>query len=66
MSDQFPECNMTSSRGSFKANFLEMIQFPHQPLKRFNRAFDKISLIFQTVLEPEAKILLPTVQLDFS
>ena len=66
MSDQFPECNMTSSRGSFKTNSLEMIQFPHQTLKRFNRALDKISLIFQTVLEPEAKSLLPTVQLDFS
>ena len=42
-----------------------MIQFANQPLKTFNRAFDKISLLFQTVLQPEDKSLLPTVQLDF-
>ena len=58
--------NMTSSRASFKGNSFEMNQFPYQPLKRINSAFDKISLLSQTVLEPEAKSLLPTVQLDFS
>ena len=57
---------MASSRGSFQANSFEMNQLPNQPLKKINRAFDKISLLFQTVLELEAKILLPTVQLDFS
>ena len=57
---------MTSSIGSFKANSLEMIQFSNQPLKTFNRTVDKISLLFQTVLEPETKSLLPTVRLDFS
>ena len=43
-----------------------MNQFPYQPLKEINSVFDKISLLFQTVLESEAKNLLPTVQLDFS
>ena len=57
---------MTSSRGSFKANFFEMTQIPNQPVKIINRAFDKISLLFQTVLESEARNLSPTVQLDFS
>ena len=66
MLEQFLECNMTSSIGSFKTNSLEMMQFPNQPLKNFNRAFDKISLLFQTVLELEAKSLIPSVQLDFS
>ena len=54
MSEQLPECNMRSSIEFFKANSLEMMQFPNQPLKTFNRTFDKISLLFQTVLEPEA------------
>ena len=53
---------MTLSIGSFKANSLEMIQFPNQPLETFNGAFDKVTLLFQTVLELEAKSLLPTVQ----
>ena len=66
MSEQYPECNMTSSRASFKGNSFEMNQFPYQSLKRINSAFNKISLLFQTVLESEAKSLLPTVQLDFS
>ena len=43
-----------------------MIQFPNQPLKKINCASDKISLLLQTVLESEARIFLPTVQLDFS
>ena len=43
-----------------------MIQFAKQPLKKINRAFDKISLFFQTVLESVARSFLPTVQLDFS
>ena len=63
MSEQFSECKMTSSRGSFKANSFEMNEFPNQPLKEINSAFDKISLLFQTVLESEARSLLPTVQL---
>ena len=66
MSEQFPECNMTSSISSFKANSLEINEFPNQPLKKIKRAFNKISLLFQTVLESEARSLLPTVQLDFS
>ena len=33
---------------------------------KINRAFDKISLLFQTVFELEAKSLLSTVQLEFS
>ena len=66
MSEQFPECNMTSCRNSLKVNSFEMIQFPNQPLKKINCAFDKISLLLQTVLESEARRFLPTVQLDFS
>ena len=66
MSEQVPECNMTSYRNSFKVNSFEMIQFPNQPLKKINCASDKISLLLQTVLESEARIFLPTVQLDFS
>ena len=66
MSQQFPECNMASSRGTFKTNSLEMNQLPNQALKKINRAFDKISLLFQTVLELKAKSLLQTVQLEFS
>ena len=34
--------------------------------KEINLAFDKISVVFQTVLESEARSVLPTVQLDFS
>ena len=41
-----------------------MIQFPKKPLKTFNLVFNKISLLFQTGSEPEAKRLLPTVQFD--
>ena len=71
MSEQFPECKMTSSRGSFTENSfeksLEMSEFPNNPLKRnFTPAFNKISLAFQTGLELEARRLLLTVQLDFS
>ena len=43
-----------------------MIQFPNQTLKKINCAFDKINLVLQTVLESEARGVLPTVQLDFS
>ena len=66
MSEQFPECNMTSYRNSFKVNSFEMIEFPNQVLNKINCVFDKISLLLQTVLESEAKSLLPTFQLDFS
>ena len=66
MSEQLPRCNMTSSKGSFKANSFEMNEFPHQPLKKISNDFDRISLFFQTVSKSEAKSLLPTVQLDFS
>ena len=43
-----------------------MDEFPKQSLKKFNKIFDKISLLFQTVFESETRSLLPTVQLDFS
>ena len=66
MSEQFPECNMTSYRNSFKVNSFEMIEFPNQVLNKINCVFDKISLLLQTVLKSEAKSLLPTFQLDFS
>ena len=66
MSEQLPECNVTSYRNSFKVNSFEMIQFQNQPLKKINCVFEKISLLLQTVLESEARIFLPTVQLDFS
>ena len=46
---------MTSYRNSFKVNSFEMIQFPNQPLKKINYAFDKISLLLQTVLESESR-----------
>ena len=65
MSEQFPECNMTY-RNSFKVNSFKMIQFPNQTLKKINYAFNKISLLLQTVLESEARVFLTTVQLDFS
>ena len=65
-SEQFPECNMTSSRASFKGNSFDMNQFSYQSLKINKSAFDKISLLFQTVLESEANSLSSTVQLDFS
>ena len=57
---------MASSIGSFNANSFEMNHFPNQQLKRTNRAFDKVSLLFQTALESEARTFLQTVQLDFS
>ena len=66
MSEQFPEFNMTSCRNSFKVNSFQMIQFPNQLLNKINCAFDKISLISQTVLKSETRSFLPTVQLDFS
>ena len=43
-----------------------MDEFPKQPLKKFNNNFDKISLLFETVFNSEARSVLPTVQLDFS
>ena len=61
---------MTSSRRSFKENSFEknfeMHEFPNNPLKKIIPAFDEISLVFQTVLESEARNLLPSVQLEFS
>ena len=66
MSEQFPEFNVTSCRISFKVNSFQMIQFPNQLLNKINCAFDKISLISQTVLKSETRSFLPTVQLDFS
>ena len=66
MSEQFPECNMISCRNSFKVNSFKIIQFPNQPLKKINCAFDKISLLLQTVLESEARSFLLIVQLDFN
>ena len=66
MSEQFPECKMTSYRNSFKVNSFEMIQLPNQPLKKLNCAFDKINLLLPSVLESDSRTFLPTVQLDFS
>ena len=43
-----------------------MNEFPNQLLKKISNDFDKISLLFQTVLESETTSLLPTDQLDFS
>ena len=43
-----------------------MIEFPNQTLNKINCVFDKIILLLQTVLESEAKSLLPSFQLDFS
>ena len=43
-----------------------MNEFPNKPLKKISNDFDKISLLFQTVLESETTSLLPTDQLDFS
>ena len=43
-----------------------MNEFPNQLLKKISNDFDKISLLFQTVLESEAASLTPTDQLDFS
>ena len=43
-----------------------MIEFPNQALNKINCVFDKIILLLQTVLESEAKSLLPSFQLDFS
>ena len=65
-SQQFPGSKMASCRGSFKANSFEMNVFPNQTLKKISNDFHKISLLFQTVLESEARSLLPTDQLDFS
>ena len=42
------------------------MNFPKQPLKNINNDFDKISLLFQTVFESEARNVFPTVQFDFS
>ena len=64
-SEQFPGCNMTSYRGSFKDNSFEINQFSNQPLKIIVLSL-KIILLLQTVLESEARSLLPTDQLDFS
>ena len=38
----------------------------YKSLKKIILAFDKISLLFQTVLESEARSVLPTVQMDLS
>ena len=39
-----------------------MNEFPNQTLKKISNDFDKISLLFQTVLKPEGTSLLPTDQ----
>ena len=57
---------VTVTKDSFKGDIFEMNQFPYQPLKKINGAFDNIILLFKTVLESEAKSVLLTVQLDFS
>ena len=38
----------------------------YKSLKKIILAFDKISLLFQAVLESEARSVLPTVQMDLS
>ena len=43
-----------------------MNEFPNQLLKKINPDFDKISLLFETVLESEVRSLLLTLQLNFS
>ena len=43
-----------------------MHEFPNNPLKKIIPAFDEIRLVFQTVLESEARNLLLSVQLEFS
>ena len=60
------QCNMLSSRNSFKVNSFEMIHLTNQPLEKINCAFDKISLLLQTVFESEARNFLPTFKLDLS
>ena len=55
MSEQFSECNMTSSRGSFKPNSFEINECPNRPLNKIKNDFHKISLLFHTVLESVAK-----------
>ena len=64
--EEFPERNMTLSRGSLKANSFEMNEFSNQPLNKINNNFHEISLLFHTVLESEPRIHLSTVHLDFS
>ena len=34
-SEQFPDCNMTSAKDSFKANFIEMYEFLNWTLKKY-------------------------------
>ena len=41
---------MTRSRGSIKADFFELNEFPNQALKNVISAVDKISLVLQTGL----------------
>ena len=57
---------MTSFRGSFKANFSEMNEFPKQLFKKISNEIHNVSLLFHTVLESEESSLSPTVQLDCS
>ena len=65
-SEQFPECNMTSARGSLTEDLFGLNEFPNQALKKIHCALDKISLIFETVFWWEIVTLGPTFQLDFS
>ena len=51
----------TPYRNSLEINSFQMRQFPNQPLKKINFAFDKISLLLRTVLESEAGSFLQTV-----
>lgn len=43
-----------------------MDEFLDQPLRQVNPVFDKTILLFQTILESEARRLSPTFQLGFS
>ena len=44
-SEQFPGCNMTSPRGSFKANSFKMNEFSYQPLKKLVMILIKLACL---------------------
>ena len=45
--EHVPECNITASRSSFKANFFEMDEFPKQPLKNLIMILIKLACFFK-------------------
>ena len=44
---QFPGFNITSSRGSYKANSFEMNEYPNQPLKKLAIISIKLAYFFK-------------------